>query len=475
MTNVPTHAASAEVTPTDTHARGPLLLLIGSGLLWLVISGVLALITAIQLRTPGFMADCAWLTHGRAQALRESTFIYGWLANAGLAVALWVLGRLGGSPLRGLNWAVIGTLSWNTALAVGLVGIAIGDMTGYAFLQLPRYVLPAMAIAYAAIAVPGVLAWIGRRHDTTFAAQWYAVAALFILPWILAAAQLVLLWLPVRGVVQAIAATWYAQAAWTLWLAPLALAGAYYVVPKTAGKLMPSYDFASLSFWTLIFLGSWTGGRHLIGGPVPAWVATLAVMASSMVIFHYLVVFLNLRIATGSTGEAAKYIRFGLLAYVLYGVLELYTSFRSPALGVQFTFLAVALEQLALYGAVSMLFFGAIHFLVPRITSRPWASAGLASGHRVLVSIGIVVLLVALAAAGSTQAGLLADAKVSFGEITQRIGLPLLGVISAYLLLLAANLLLLVNFLQTALAFSGPSVQPQTLFRQPAVLEGSAT
>ena len=70
MTNVPTHAASAEVTPTDLHARGPLLLLIGSGLVWLVISGVLALITAIQLRTPGFMADCSWLTHGRAQALR---------------------------------------------------------------------------------------------------------------------------------------------------------------------------------------------------------------------------------------------------------------------------------------------------------------------------------------------------------------------------------------------------------------------
>lgn len=475
MTNVPTHAASAEVTPTDLHARGPLLLLIGSGLVWLVISGVLALITAIQLRTPGFMADCSWLTHGRAQALRESTFIYGWLANAGLAVGLWVLGRLGGSPLRGLNWAVIGTLFWNSALAVGLIGIAIGDMTGFAYLQLPRYVLPAMAVAYAAIAIPGVLAWIGRRNDMTFAAQWYAVAALFVLPWILAAAQLVLLWTPVSGVVQAISAGWYAQSAWTLWLAPLGLAGVYYVIPKTAGRVMPNYDFASLGFWTLLFLGTWTGGRHLIGGPVPAWIATMAVMAGSMLIFHYLIVFLNLRIATASVGESAKYLRFGLVAYMLVGVLELYTSFRSAALGVQFTFLAVALEQLALYGAVSMLFFGSIHFLVPRITSRPWASAGLASGHRILVSIGIVVLLVALAAAGSTQATLLADAKVSFSEISQRIGLPLLGVISAYLLLLAANLLLLVNFLQTALTFSGPAVQPQTLFRQPAALEGSAT
>src|SRR5213596_605648 len=102
MTNVPTNAASAEVTAIDTQARGPLLLLLGSGLLWLVLSGILALITSIQLHTPGFMADCPWLTFGRAQALRETAFIYGWAANVGLGIGLWVLGRLGGYPLRAL-------------------------------------------------------------------------------------------------------------------------------------------------------------------------------------------------------------------------------------------------------------------------------------------------------------------------------------------------------------------------------------
>ena len=61
-------------------------------------------------------------------------------------------------------------------------------------------------------------------------------------------AQAVLLWWPVRGTVQAIAAGWYAQGVWTLWLAPLALAGAYYIVPKIAGRVLPTYESAPLGF-----------------------------------------------------------------------------------------------------------------------------------------------------------------------------------------------------------------------------------
>src|SRR4051812_43865314 len=264
MINAPTSAVSAEVTAIDTQARGPLLLLLGSGLVWLVISGILALLTSIQLHSPQFMADCAFLTYGRAQALRETAFVYGWAANAGLGIALWVLGRLGGYQLRALNWAVVGTLFWNLGVTAGLVGIALGDMTSFSLLQLPRYVQPLLAFSYATIAISGVLAWSGRRTDGTFASQWYAVAALFLFPWMLIAAQAVLLWMPVRGTVQAIAAGWYAQGVWSLWLAPLVLSAAYYIVPKVAGRVLPTYDSAPLAFWTLVFVGAWTSGRHLI-------------------------------------------------------------------------------------------------------------------------------------------------------------------------------------------------------------------
>lgn len=470
MTNAPTNAASAEVTAIDTQARGPLLLLLGSGLVWLVASGVLALITSIQLHAPAFLADCSLLTHGRAQALRETAFIYGWAANVGLGIALWVLGRLGGYPLRALNWTVVGTIFWNLGVTAGLVGIATGDMTSFALLQLPRYVQPLLVVAYAAVAMAGVLAWSGRRNGGMFAAQWYAVAALFLFPWLLIAAQAVLLWMPVRGTVQAIAAGWFAQGAWSLWLAPLALAGAYYVVPKVSGRLLPTYESAPVAFWTLIFVGAWTGGRSLIGGPVPAWVATMAVVTIGLLLFHYLVVALNFRPIWGAAGSAAKFIRFGVAAYVLAGVIDLFVSFRGVSVRSQFTFLATALEQLAVYGGLSMLFFGTLTFMVPRLTGTPWASAGLAAGHRTLVMIGVTVSVLVLAYAGWAQGGALLDEKIPLADIFQRLRGPLLVNTAAQAALLLANLLLLVNFCRTACAgcCRRDLAPAQPLFRAPA-------
>jgi cytochrome c oxidase cbb3-type subunit 1 len=472
MINAPTNAASAEVTTIDTSARTPLLLLVGSGLVWLVVSGIFALIASIQLHSPHFLTDCSWFTHGRVQAMRESTFVYGWAANAGLALALWILGRLGGSPLRALNWVVVGTIFWNLGLALGLAGIAGGYMTSFSMLQLPAAIQPLMLFAYAAIAIPGILAWGGRRTDGTYAAQWYAVGALFMFPWLFSAAQVVLLWAPVRGTAQAVAVSWFAQGAWTLWLAPMALAAAYYIVPKTSGRVVPGYEFAPLAFWVLLFLGAWTGGRHLIGSPVPAWVPTMAVAAASMLIFHYVVVLANLR--TGGRGVSGSYMGFGLVAYLVFGVLELVLSFRGTALGVQFTFLAVAVEQLGLYAALSMIMFGALYYMVPRVAGAAWSSGSLASGHRIGVMIGVVLLLASLAVAGWTQAGDLLDPKITFAQLSEHIRTPLLGVTAAHFILLGANLLLLVNFCKTACAC--PAAESRTaLFRQPASLEGSAS
>lgn len=474
MTTVPTNAA-AEVTATDTTARWPLLLLLASAIVWLVLSGILSLIASIQLVQPTFMADCACLSYGRTVALQESVFIYGWAANAGLGLALWVLGRLGGSPLRAQNWIVCGTLFWNVALVLGLAGIATGDATSIVFLELPRYVQALMLVAYGCIAISGALAWIGRRTESTYAAQWYAVAAIFLFPWLFSAAQVMLLWSPVRGSVQAVAAGWYAQGAWTLWLAPLGLAAAYYVVPKVTGKTLPSYEFAPHAFWCLLLLGAFTGGRHLVGGPVPAWIGSLAIVSCSLLLFHYFVVLLNLRGAFTGGGTALKFIAFGLAAYVAGGFLDAITAFRSVAAFAQFTYLGAAQQQLALYGGCSMMLFGAIYYAVPRLTGQPWASALLVSSHRVLVMLGVGLLVVGLVAAGKTQGHDLLDPKVPFAEIAGHTRNSLLAVVGAQSVLLLGNIVLLVNFCRSAAASCCADVPTENPFRQPSAMEASVS
>ncbi len=464
---------SNEVSTIDSHARGPLLLLLGSGLVWLVVSGVLALISSVQLHTPGFLAGCAWLTYGHTQALQETAFVYGWLANAGLALGLWVLARLGGESLRAGNWITVGTLFWNLGVTLGLVGIMAGDSTGHGLFQLPRYVQPLLLVAYGAIAVAGVLAWSGRRSESTFAAQWYVFAALFLFPWLFSVAQVTLLWVPVRGVLQAVTAGWYAQGAFTLWLAPLALAVAYYVVPKVTGRVLPAYQFASLGFWTLIVVGSWTGGRHLIGGPAPVWISSLAITSCSLLVFHYLIVLLNLRGAIGGGGTVLNLMSFGLLAYVLGGFADAFTSIRGFAVITQFTFFTQAQQQLALYGGISMLLFGALYFALPRLTGKAWSSRALISGHATLAVVGVLLLVISLAGAGWIQGHKLLNPDSKFSDIALATRPWLLAATAAQALLLIGNLILVVNFLQTLAAKPVASQTP--LFRAPAVMEATAS
>ena len=473
MTTVPPAAETAEVTEIDSSARCSLLLLLTCAALWLVLSGVLAVVNLVQLTTPAFLADCPIFTYGRSSALQQSIFIYGWAANSGLAVALWILSRLGGEPLRSLNWLKAGTVFWNLALVVGLIGIASGDGTSNAWLHLPRYVLPVMVVAYGVIAMPGVLAWTGRRSQMTFAAQWYAVAALFLFPWIFSAAQIMLVFAPDRGVLQALVAGWFVQGAWTLWLAPLALAPAYYLVPKITGRIIPSYDFASLSFWTLLFVGAWTGGRHLIGGPVPAWIATIAVVSCALLLFHYIVVGVNLRAAFSANGSTVlRFVAFGLGAYVLGGFIDAATAMRSVAVITQFTYFSTAQSQLALNGAFSMVVFGAIYFLGPRITGRAWPSLGLIRAHYAAAVIGVTGLVLALFGAGWVQGHDLNNASVSFATMAAHTRPWLLAATAAQAVLLFGNLLLAAHLFWIGLAKSAPATG---LFQSAPTMEASVS
>src|ERR1017187_2512984 len=461
-----------EVTAADSSPRAPLLVLLLAALAWLVAAGLLGLVASIQLHSPRFLSACPVLTYGRMAALAETAFVYGWLANAGLALALWILGRLAGEPLRAQGWAVGGAVFWNLGVAAALGGVATGDATGFALLGLPAYVHMILLFSYSAIAVTGILSWSGRMRRVPYASQWDAAAALFTFPWILSIAHVMLFSAPARGVVQAVAAGWYAQCAWTLWLAPLGLSVAYYVVPRATGRVLPSYEFASLGFWCLVFVGGLTGGRHLLGGPVPAWIASVAVVSAALLLFHVLIVFLNLRGCFSGGGIALRFTAFGIAAYAVGALADAATSFHGVAAQTQFTYFDEAARQLALYGAVSTMLFGGIYFAVPRITGRAWFSAGLVRAHLLLTIGGILLLAGALCGAALVQGRDLADSAVAFAAIAHHTRPWLAAATAAQAILLLGNMALAMNFVGTACRIL--NVSEPASFNPPSAIEAHA-
>ncbi len=471
MTNALQNNVPDGVTDIDTTARYPLFLLVGSGLVWLVLGGVLALINLAQTYTPALLADCAWLTYGRLQAIHETILVYGWFGNGGLAVVLWLLARLGGSPLRGQNYITVGALFWNLAITLSAIGIATGDATSFPLLQMPRYVQAIMLFSFAAIAVPGVLAWSGRRSEVTFVSHWYAVAALFLFPWFFSVAQVMLNFVPMRGTLQAVVATWYAQNVFSLWLAPVAMAAVYYLLPKITGRVIHNYDFAVYGFWTLLFFGCWMGGRHLIGGPVPAWIPTMAIVCAWLVLFHHMIVYFNLREIFRPGGSTVlKFLAIGLGSYLLSAVVD--TAFASRALAevTQFTFFQQAQMQLA-FGSVTLIIFGAFYYLVPRLAGAHWPSVSLIRGHFLASVLGFVLLVLALGAAGWTQGLGLNDAEITFVEIASKTKTWLVVATAAQGVLLFGNLLLLLHFLWLVIG----QVPVRNLIRQATTVEATVS
>ena len=56
---------------------------------------------------PGFLADCAWFTHGRLAPAAQNALVYGWGMNAAFAFGLWLMARLSATTLRHGGWLFV--------------------------------------------------------------------------------------------------------------------------------------------------------------------------------------------------------------------------------------------------------------------------------------------------------------------------------------------------------------------------------
>ena len=200
-----------ELGEIDASTKVPTLFFILSAAVWLVIATILGFIASVQLVQPEFLDSCAWLTHGRIVPMAQNALVYGWGFNAAFAVLIWLMARLSRSPAPAWGPTVVGGLFWNTGVKLGLIGIMIGDSTGYSMLEMPTYAAAILFFAYAIIGsrIAVIFSW--RRGEAVFASQWYILGALFWFPWLFTIAHVSIGYGLLRGPAQAITAAWYSH------------------------------------------------------------------------------------------------------------------------------------------------------------------------------------------------------------------------------------------------------------------------
>ena len=443
-----------ETAAIDASARTPVLVLLGSSVLWLLIASVLGIISTWKLHTPSFLADCSWLTYGRIQPAQTNAFLYGWGVNVSLAITLWMMARLSRGLVRGGTRLLFAAIFWNLGVTLGLLGILGGDSTSLRWLEMPRYATPLLFFAYAFIAAWAIQTFRSGRSETIYVSQWYLFAALFWFPWFYSVAQVMLIFAPVRGTIQSVVNAWYVQSFSGLWFTPIALAVIYYFLPKLLGRPIASYRFASLAFWAVAIFSSFAGAAALLGSPVPAWVQSTGVAATWMLIVPAVLIAINF-FGTFAGGPALvknspslKFITVAMIAFPLTALASTILSFRGVAATTQFTFVTTAVSELGLYGTFSMAAFGAIYYLVPRVVGRDWPSPQLITVHFASALIGGALLVFALVLAGFKQGGMINQSTGGFIEAVQAFK-PLMLVASV------AGVILLLGHIAFALSVAG--------------------
>jgi cytochrome c oxidase cbb3-type subunit 1 len=374
--------------------------------------------------------------------------LYGFAAQAAFAITLWLFCRLGRTQLRAAGIPFLAAIIWNIGVIAGTVAILLGNSTGIEWLEFPSYAIGLLFIAYALIGLWAVSAFHARRQQQLFPSQWYLLAGLFWFAWIYSAANILLVFAPVRGVVQICVNAWYASNILNVWLSAIGVGAVFYFIPKITNRPLYSYYSALFAFWTIALFGGW--GFMNTNSPLPSWIPSISVVIGSMIVLPILAVAYNVRRTLCGYKSAASnpiltFMRFAVLSFIIAQLMNLIGSIRVFNEFLAFSYFPVAQVHWQLVGFFASVAFGAIYYIVPLVLNLEPVAAGKIRAQLLLLVSGVLFYGIALAIGGIAQGIQMNNPHVAFADVIKTT-LPFLHISTiGSLLLVLAGILLVFN------------------------------
>jgi len=451
----PTDHQTDDAGAMNASLRAPLFALLGGAAVWLVVGLGLGLVASVKFHAPEFLSACPLLTYGRVTPSANDAVLYGFCLPAALGVMLWIFARLGRMPLALPLVPVVAANLWHLGVLLGIVEILLGNSTGHTWLEFPRAAAVLLFTAFMLMAISAAATFGWRRERSLYPSHWFLFAALLWFPWIYSTANLFLLsTTPPRGVVQPVIGWWFANNLVFVWLALTGIGTAFYFLPKLAGRPLASFGYARFAFLTLIFFGTWCGIPA--GAPVPSWLPTTSALAALLILVPIAAVAgiaVNTIRGAGVVchGGPFCFIKFGVISFVLSGLL--YAGSFCPPFSrmLEFTWFGVAQTQLQLLVFFAMVMFGAAYEILPRVTGRGLPFPKLVRLHFGISILGVAMFVLPLLVAGVEQGRRWSDAGVAFADVN-KVALPYLRIsIVGQLLIFLGALLFALNLFVMAI------------------------
>ncbi len=382
-------------------------------IVWGAVGMLVGLLIALQLALPALNIG-PYLTFGRLRPLHTNAVIFAFAGNAIFAAVYYSSQRLlRARPLDLLS--KIHFWGWQLIIVSAALTLPLGITQGKEYAELEWPIDLAIAVIWVTFGVNFFAMVRNRREKHLYVALWFyiatilTVAILHIFNNLVIPSSLFKSYPIYAGVQDAFMQWWYGHNAVAFFLTTPFLGLMYYFLPKAAERPVFSYRLSILHFWSLVFLYIWAGPHHLHYTALPQWASTLGMVFSVMLWMPswggMINGLLTLRGAWNKVAEEPM-LKFFVVAITFYGM----STFEGPMLSIKsvnslshYTDWNIAHVHGGALGWVGFMSFGMIYWLVPRLFQTKLYSKKLAGTHFWIATIGMVLYVVSMWAAGITQ------------------------------------------------------------------------
>jgi cytochrome c oxidase cbb3-type subunit 1 len=378
---------------------------------WLVVGTVGGFIGAIELVAPDLLGNIPWLVFGRIRQVHTNVVMFGFVGTGLLGVAHYLVPTLLRTSLYSERLGRLTLWLWNLAIVAGVITLSMGYTQNREYAEFIWPIDIGVLIVLALIFCNFFQTLMRRTENLLYVSVWYIFGAVIFTFFTYFFGNAV--WNPdtgsITGIPDAILAWFYGHNVLGFFFTPLAVASAYYIVPIACRAPLYSHTLSLIGFWSILLLYSHIGTHHLIQAPAPTWLKVVAITGSVGMVVPVMTVLVNLwltmkdRLGFLISDIGGKFVLAGTVWYLLTCLQGPLQSLPYIQRLTHFTNWVIAHAHMGVFGFSGTITFGAIYFILPRITGKPIYSRRLADLQYWLFLIGMIGFFTVLTTAGLIQ------------------------------------------------------------------------
>lgn len=365
----------------------------------------------------------------RLRPLHTNAAIFAFAGNAIFAAVYYSTQRLCKCRMWSDLLSRLHFWGWQGIIVAAALTLPLGITQSKEYAELEWPIDIAIAVVWLLFfGVNFLMTLVTRRERHMYVALWFYIATVVTVTVLHVFNNLVVpigLWksYPIYGGVQdAFMQWWYGHNAVAFFLTTPFLGLMYYFLPKAAERPVFSYKLSIIHFWSLVFIYIWAGPHHLHYTALPEWASTFGMLFSVMLWMPSWGGMINgLLTLRGAWHKVTSdpILKFFVVGITFYGM----ATFEGPMLSIKsvnalshYTDWTIAHVHSGALGWNGFMTFGMIYWLLPRLYQTKLWSTKLAEWHFWIGTIGILLYIIPIYAAGITQ-GLMWRALDDYGGL----------------------------------------------------------